>query len=151
MVRKDGERLAVLEGDVSPPYSFFRGISPIYPRSEQMSQHRPHTTMGDQSIRAKAKALLLPANGSEVKLVGYNVMERENGDGNANADFYDPIPDLRPWLSDAFQERVMVTFYIDVKEQYNYDTVTRTFIKADDSTSYGRYCLYYTLSSHTTT
>lgn len=52
------------------------------------------TTIGDQSI--KAKALLLPANGSEIKLVSYAIIERGDEDGNIKADFYDPIPDLRP-------------------------------------------------------
>jgi hypothetical protein len=101
--------------------------------------------MGDQSI--KAKALLLPADGSEIKLVNYSTMERGDGDGNSKADFYDPVPNLRPWLGDTFQERSMATFYIDVEEQRNCDPVTRTFIKSDDPASYGRYCLYYTLSS----
>jgi hypothetical protein len=99
--------------------------------------------MGDQPI--KAKALLLPADGSAIKLVKYSTMERGDGDGNLKADFYDPVPNLRPWLGDAFQERSMATFYIDVAEQRNCDPVTRAFIKSNDPASHGRYCLYYTL------
>jgi hypothetical protein len=68
-------------------------------------------------------------------------MEQENGHGNTRFEFYDPIPDLMPRLGDAFQERMVVTFYVNVKEEQDCDTVTRTCIKPDDSTSYGRYCL----------
>ena len=75
-------------------------------------QHRL-AIYGDQS--SKAKALLLLADGSEIKLVSYSVKERGDEDGNEDrrADFYDRIPDLRPWLGDAFQQRAMATFYVD--------------------------------------
>jgi len=41
--------------------------------------------------------------------------ERGDKDGNEDgrADFHDRIPDLRAWLGDAFQQRVMATFYVD--------------------------------------
>lgn len=103
--------------------------------------------MDDQSIKSKIIALLLPADGSEVKLVDYNLMNREDGDRNINADFYNPVPDLRPWLGDSFNERRMATFYVDVKAQQHRDPVNSAFIKSEDSTSHGRYCLYYTLLS----
>ena len=44
--------------------------------------------MGDQSVKPKVFALLLPADGSEVKLVGYGCMDREDGERNMNAEFY---------------------------------------------------------------
>jgi len=50
--------------------------------------------MGDQFI--KAKALLLPADESEIKLVNYSTIKRGDGDRNSKTDFYDPIPNLRP-------------------------------------------------------
>ncbi len=103
--------------------------------------------MGDHSVKPKVLALLLPADRSEVKLVSYDCMDREDGDRNMNAEFYDPIPDLRPWLGNCFHERRMATFYVDTKEQCLRDPVTSAFIKSEDSTSHGRYCLYYTLSS----
>jgi hypothetical protein len=45
-------------------------------------------TMGDQSVKPKVLALLLPADGSEVKLVGYDYMDREDGERNMDAEFY---------------------------------------------------------------
>ena len=48
--------------------------------------------MADRSDRALA--LLLPADGSEIKLVCYEIKERDDEDmvDNGLAEFYDPIP-----------------------------------------------------------
>ena len=66
--------------------------------------------MGDHLVKPKILALLLPEDRSEARLVGYDLKDREDGDQNMNADFYDPVPDLRPWLGDSFHERRMATF-----------------------------------------
>lgn len=94
----------------------------------------------------KAVALLLPADGSEISLVNYDIVYREDDDLYAEGDFYDPIPDLRPWLGNAFKERFMLTFHVDRQARGNRDPITRTFIQSDDPRSHGRYSLYYTLS-----
>lgn len=99
-------------------------------------------------MRTKETALLLPYDGSSIKIVSCDIKERADEDVNDwAAEFYDRIPDLRPWLGNAFQHRRMADFYVDSKERNDHDHVNRAFIKFDNSSSHGRYCLYYTLSS----
>ncbi|TVY12488.1 hypothetical protein LARI1_G009637, partial [Lachnellula arida] len=62
------------------------------------------------------------------------------------ADFYDPIPDLISWFGDAYQERAMTAFHVDIRRRKNCDPIGRAFISSEDPTAYGQYCLYYTLS-----
>jgi hypothetical protein len=98
----------------------------------------------------EAQALLLPADGSEVRLVSYNIIkERDDNDmvDNGLADFYDPIPDLKTWLKGAYQQRAMAAFYVDMKRSDHIDPIARAFIQSEDPAAYGQYCLYYTLSS----
>ena len=103
--------------------------------------------MDDRSMSTPLQALLLPAAGAGVGLVSYKLIERDYGDQNMNAEFYDPVPDLRPWMGHSFKERLMEPFYVDAQAQNHCDPVNRAFIRSDDSTSHGRYCLYFTLSA----
>jgi hypothetical protein len=63
------------------------------------------------------------------------------------ADFYDPIPALKLWFMDAYRERAMTAFYVDTKKRDYCDPIGRAFIKSEEPTVCGQYCLYYTLSS----
>lgn len=94
-----------------------------------------------------AKALLLPADGSKIRIVDYDIKERDEGDvvDSGMADFYDPIPNLKPWFRDAYQERAMACFHVDTKTRRYCDPINRAFIKSEDSVAWGQYCLYYTL------
>ena len=97
----------------------------------------------------KAKALLLPADGSMVRLVTYQIKYRSNDDDFVDsrlAEFFDPVPDLKPWLGDAYRERALATFFVDTQRRSYHDPVTRAFIKSDEVAVHGQYCLYYTLS-----
>jgi hypothetical protein len=97
-----------------------------------------------------AKALLLPADGSEVKLIRYDIIrERDDNDmvDSGLAEFYNPIPDLKTWLNGAYQQRAMAVFYVDVKKRDDIDPVARSFLQSEDPAAWGQYCLYYTLSS----
>lgn len=92
----------------------------------------------------KSMALLFPADGTEVRLVSYDIKQSDDGDGTV--DFGDYLPDLRPWLGDAFPERDFANFYVDSKEQRNPDC-GGSLIQSNDQSVHGRYCLYYTTSS----
>jgi len=74
----------------------------------------------------KKLALLLPANGSEIRLVSYDIAYREVDDLYVDADFYDPIPNLRAWLGDAFNERFMLSFHVYHRSRGKQDQITRT-------------------------
>lgn len=91
----------------------------------------------------KSKALLLPADGSQARLVCYGLKQRSDED--TATDFYEDIPDLRPWLGDAFPERDFTNFYVHSKEQD--DSKYVGFVQSDNSNIYGNYCMYYTTSS----
>jgi hypothetical protein len=95
-----------------------------------------------------AKALLLPADGSEIRLLSYDIKERNDEDvvDSGMAEFYDPIPDLKPWFMDTYQERAMATFYIDTARREYCDPIARAFIQSEDPEAARQYCLYYTLS-----
>jgi hypothetical protein len=74
--------------------------------------------------------LLLPADGSETRLMTYRLMKRDSdGELNLDAEYFDPIPDLRPWFDTASRERAFATFEI-----------------SGDTACKGKYCLYYTTS-----
>ena len=100
----------------------------------------------DELREPKRVALLLPADGTEIRLVSYDIAYREADDLCVDADFYDPIPYLRPWLGDAFNERLMLTFHVYHRSRGKQDPITRTFIQSDDPRSHSRYSLCYTLS-----
>lgn len=67
---------------------------------------------------SKAKALLLPTDGSGVRLVSYNIKRRDDNDmvDNGLAEFYDRIPDLKTWLDGGYQQRAMASFHVGIKE-----------------------------------
>ncbi|TAQ84306.1 hypothetical protein B7494_g7367 [Chlorociboria aeruginascens] len=94
------------------------------------------------------RALLLPADGSKIRIVNYNIKEKDDQDvvDSGMADFYDPIPDLKSWFGNAYQDRAMTAFHVDVKRRKNCDPIGRAFITSEEPTAYGQYCLYYTLS-----
>jgi hypothetical protein len=56
----------------------------------------------------------LPADGTTVRLVSYDTKQRDDRDGMV--DFGNYLPDLRPWLGDAFAERDFANFYVDSEE-----------------------------------
>jgi hypothetical protein len=63
-----------------------------------------------------AKALLLPADGSEVKLIRYNIIEeRDHNDmvDSGLAEFYNPLPVLKTWLNGTYQQRAMAVFIVE--------------------------------------
>lgn len=95
-----------------------------------------------------AKALLLPADGSKISIIAYDIKEKDEEDvvTSGMADFYDPIPDLQSWFGDAYQERAMTAFHIDRRRRNNCDPIGRAFINSEEHTACGQYCLYYTLS-----
>ena len=43
-------------------------------------------------------ALRIPADGSQAQLISVDIKPRPLDDGNA--DFFDEVPDLSPWLGD---------------------------------------------------
>lgn len=57
--------------------------------------------MGDPCT---AKALLLPADGSAIKIVTYRIEERDDEDmaDSGMAEFFDPIPDLKAWYGNGY-------------------------------------------------
>jgi BTB/POZ domain-containing protein KCTD9 len=91
----------------------------------------------------KSVALLFPADGTAVRLVSYDIKQRADEDGTT--DFYEYLPDLRPWLREAFSERNFTNFYVDSREQRNPD-YGGNLIQSNDRSIHGRYCLYYTTS-----
>ena len=94
-----------------------------------------------------AKALLLPADGSHVQIVSFNIKEKDDDDmvDSGMAEYFDPIPELKAWFGDGYQQRAMAVLYIDATERDYYDPIARAFIKSDESATRGQYCLYYTL------
>lgn len=87
------------------------------------------------------QAIVLPADGTLVRLVPYNIKQRSDGDGSV--DFYEHIPDLRPWLEPAFPERDFVDFQVrDFHPQHSDES-----LRSGNPTDWGNYCLYYTTSS----
>ena len=96
-----------------------------------------------------AKALLLPADGSHVQIVSFNIKEKDDDDmvDSGMAEYFDPIPELKAWFGDGYQQRAMAVLYIDATERDYYDPIARAFIKSDESATRGQYCLYYTLFS----
>lgn len=95
-----------------------------------------------------ARALLLPADGSKIRTVNYNIKEKDDEDvvDSGMADFYDPIPDLRSWFEEAYQDRAMTAFHVDERSSKNCDPIGRAFIKSEEPTARGQYCLYFTVS-----
>ena len=63
--------------------------------------------MDDKSVKVKILALLLPANCSELKLVGYDCMDREDGETNIDAEFR--IED-RGWGTLTAQSNLLSSF-----------------------------------------
>ncbi|KAH6662690.1 hypothetical protein B0J14DRAFT_610245 [Halenospora varia] len=95
-----------------------------------------------------AKALLLPADGTSIRIVDFDIKEKDDEDvvDSGMADFYDPIPDLKSWFSDAYQDRAMTAFHVDMRTRKICDPIGRAFIKSEEPAACGQYCLYYTLS-----
>lgn len=60
---------------------------------------------------SNALALRIPADGSAVQLIRFNVKQRNDDDGG-HGEFFDEIPDLRQWYGNAFLERRFSDFYI---------------------------------------
>ncbi|KAJ9137728.1 hypothetical protein NKR23_g8963 [Pleurostoma richardsiae] len=90
-------------------------------------------------MNTSLEALLFPADGTAIRLVKYDTKQREEGDGTV--DFYEHLPDLRPWFGEAFPERDFADFYVDSKEQRgSYGALVRS----DNQSIHGAYCLYYT-------
>jgi hypothetical protein len=97
----------------------------------------------------KAKALLLPADGSEIRLVSYNIIVEKSDEDvvdNGMAEFFDPIPDLKPWLVREYKQRAMTIFCVDSRRRQHHDPVAKSFIESKDTAAHGQYCLYYNLS-----
>lgn len=95
-------------------------------------------------LAPKPLALRIPADGSTAQLIRFDIKQRSADDGGYG-DFFDEIPDLRPWYGDAFLERRFSIFHVgSVKDS---DFKFPGFMKSDDTIIHGFYCLYYTLSS----
>ena len=90
---------------------------------------------------AKTLALRIPADGSEAQLVSVNIKPRPHDDGNA--DFFDNVPDLSPWLGDAFKQRRASDFY--VKNVEDPSPQFPGFVRDNDTALHGKYVLYYTI------
>jgi len=65
---------------------------------------------GSTNSMVKTVALRIPADGSGAQLVSVNIKARPHDDGNA--DFFDNVPDLSPWLGDAFKQRRVSDFHV---------------------------------------
>jgi hypothetical protein len=93
-------------------------------------------------------ALLLPADGSPIKVVNCSIKERDDEDmvDSGMAEFFDPIPNLKPWFGDEYQHRAMAAFHVATKESNYADPIARAFVRFDNIAVHGQYCLYYTLS-----
>lgn len=65
--------------------------------------------VGNSSNALQRNALIFPADGTTARLVSYSIKQRLEGDGSV--DFYDYLPDLRPWLERAFPQRDFADFY----------------------------------------
>lgn len=100
----------------------------------------------DESLTANA--LILPADGSDIRIVTYEIEDRDDEDmvDSGMAEFFDPIPKLKAWFGDGHQQRAMAAFYVDTTERDYHDPIARSLIKSDEPAAHGQYCLYYTLS-----
>jgi hypothetical protein len=91
---------------------------------------------------ATTLALRIPADGSQAQLISVDIKPRPLDDGNA--DFFDEVPDLSPWLGDdAFKQRRVSDFYVKNVEDPN--SQFPGFIRDDDTALLGKYMLYYTI------
>ena len=77
----------------------------------------------EYNTAVRPTALLLPADGSSVRLVNYSLIHPEAEENNPEA-FQEELPGLRPWFGNSFRERAIYDFTADG----------------------GNYSLYYTLS-----
>lgn len=89
----------------------------------------------------KTIALRIPADGSDAQLVSVNIRPRPHDDGNA--DFFDNVPDLSPWLGDAYKQRRVSDFYVKHAEDPN--SQFPGFVRDNNITLHGKYVLYYTI------
>jgi len=94
--------------------------------------------VGNSDSAVQRSALIFPADGTSVRLVSYSIKQRSEGDGSV--DFYDYLPDLRPWLEPAFLERDFADFHVD-------NTPSNEWLQSENPDTWGNYCLYYTTSS----
>jgi hypothetical protein len=86
-------------------------------------------------------AVRIPADGSDAQLVSVNIKPRPHDDGNA--DFFDDVPDLTPWLGDAFKQRRVSDFY--VKNDEDPSPQFPGFVRDNGTALHGKYVLYYTI------
>lgn len=86
-------------------------------------------------------ALRVPADGSGIHLAPVEIKTRPEDD--CNADFFDDVADLSPWLGDVFKQGRVSDFSAnsqrDSRQQFP------GFVQSDNSTLYGQYCLYFTI------
>lgn len=94
--------------------------------------------MGNSDRAIQRSALIFPADGTSIRLVSYSIKQKSEGDGSV--DFYDYLPDLRPWLEPAFLERDFADFHVD-------NTPSNEWLRSENPDTWGNYCLYYTTSS----
>ena len=94
--------------------------------------------VGNSDSAVQRSALIFPADGTSARLVSYSIKQRSDGDGSV--DFYDYLPDLRPWLEPAFLERDFADFHVD-------NTPSNEWLQCENPDTWGNYCLYYTTSS----
>ncbi|KFY69204.1 hypothetical protein V496_00435 [Pseudogymnoascus sp. VKM F-4515 (FW-2607)] len=94
--------------------------------------------VGNSNNAIQRNALIFPADGTTVRLVSYSIKQKSKGDGSV--DFYDYLPDLRPWLETAFPERDFAKFHVD-------NSPSMEWLQSGNPDTWGNYCLYYTTSS----
>jgi hypothetical protein len=94
--------------------------------------------VGNSNSATQRSALIFPADGTSVRLVSYSIKQKSEGDDSV--DFYDYLPDLRPWLEPAFLERDFVDFQVD-------NNPSRDWLQSENPDTWGNYCLYYTTST----
>ncbi len=94
--------------------------------------------VGNSDSAVQRSALNFPADGTSARLVSYSIKQRSEGDGSV--DFYDYLPDLRPWLEPAFLERDFADFHVG-------NTPSNEWLQSENPDTWGNYCLYYTTSS----
>jgi hypothetical protein len=77
-----------------------------------------------------------------VQLISVDIKPRPLDDGNA--DFFDEVPDLNPWLrDDAFKQRRVSDFYVKNVEDPN--SQFPGFIRDNNTALLRKYILYYTI------
>ncbi|KAL5316302.1 hypothetical protein ACEPPN_015347 [Leptodophora sp. 'Broadleaf-Isolate-01'] len=91
----------------------------------------------------KTIALRIPADGSDAQLVSVHIRPRPHDDGNA--DYFDNVPDLSPWLGDGFKQRRVSDFYVKDVEDPN--SQFPGFVRDNNTSLHGNYVLYYTILS----